>query len=97
MGHTKLAISLPDDLYSQLNESAKADGTTRSSIVAEALERHFERQTAAAIRAAWNAVYSEPLNDDEAREEESLARERDRAFRRINELLSAEEDAAWQT
>lgn len=96
MGHTKLAISVPDELFEQLQQSAEACGTSRSAIVVRALERHFDKESAADFIERMNAAYGPPENEEEQREEEALARARARAFRRINELLRQDENEDWQ-
>ena len=97
MGHTKLAISLPDDLFEQLVRSAEEQSTSRSAIMAAALRTHLERESAADFIARMNEAYGEPSTEEERREEEALTRERARAFRRINEMLREDETEPWRT
>ena len=96
MGHTKTAISLPDELFRQLEASAEAERTTRSAIVVRALESHFERESSADFISRMNSVYEEPWSEEELREEAALAGARTRAFRRINELLRSDEAGPWR-
>jgi mRNA interferase MazF len=74
MGHTKVAVSLPNELFEQLVEAAREEATTRSALVAHALQNYFERKSAAEIVARLNQVYSGPWTEEEDREEQSLAR-----------------------
>lgn len=96
MAHTKMAISIPQDMFEQIRQCADAEGTTRSAIVVEALRSHFDRKSAAEIIARLNEVYSGPWTEDELREEESLARARRSAARRISAMLRETEDEPWQ-
>lgn len=96
LGHTKVAVSVPDELFVQLEESARAEGTTRSAIVVQALQSHFDRVTAADFIERMNAAYGPPMTEEELREEAALARARASALRRINEILRQGETEDWE-
>jgi predicted transcriptional regulator len=96
MGHTKTAISLPDDLFQQLQASAEAEGTTRSAIVAQALQSHFDRVSATDFIARMNEAWSdEGLTEEERREEQALHTARRRAASRVSAMLREGETEPW--
>jgi metal-responsive CopG/Arc/MetJ family transcriptional regulator len=97
MGHTKVAVSLPNELFEQLVEAAREEATTRSALVAHALQNYFERKSAAEIVARLNQVYSGPWTEEEDREEQSLARMRRNAARRMSAMLREQEEVPWPT
>jgi metal-responsive CopG/Arc/MetJ family transcriptional regulator len=95
MGHTKLAISLPDELFEQLVKCAQEQGVTRSAFLAAALRTHFERESAADFIARMNAAYGDPSSEEEVREEAALLRAGEQAARRISQLLREGETESW--
>lgn len=53
----KTAISLPDQLFKDADETAKRLGISRSELYATALAEYLARQSAAQITAKLNTVY----------------------------------------
>ncbi len=95
VSHTKTAVSLPDDLFALLQQSAEAEGAPRSAIVVRALRSYFDAVSAGDFKARMNAVYAAPWTEEELREEEALARARRTAARRIGEMLRDSEEETW--
>ena len=56
----KIAISLPDPLFKAADRLARRLGISRSELIQRALHQLLERQEAATITAALNAVYAQP-------------------------------------
>ncbi len=72
MKTAKTAISLPQKLLEATDKIAKQRGTSRSKIVAIALNEYIQRLEAAQMLAQINEVYSdEPLTPEEFKEIEA--------------------------
>ncbi len=54
----KVMVSLPDDLLAEVDRTARARGTTRSGLLAEAARREIDRRDAALMRAAIERLQS---------------------------------------
>ena len=54
----KTAISLPDDLFSEVDALAKSLGKSRSGLVAEALAEYVAKHRHADVTKRLNAVYA---------------------------------------
>lgn len=67
MPAVKTAISLPADVYEQLDVEARRQGASRSAIVLRAIEAYLERLDIEAYRREVDAAYAEPLDEDELR------------------------------
>ncbi len=93
MGHTKTAVSLPDELFRRLEERAAEEGAPRSAIVALALEQYLNGLSAAEFVRRMNEAWS---GDDDAETNElrdiSLAAAREGHLRML-----AEEDEPWES
>ncbi len=63
----KTAISLPEQLFAQVEEAARAREMSRSEFIARALAAYFAEEHLQEMRAALNAVYGveQPWTDDE--------------------------------
>lgn len=55
----KVAISLPDPVFSAAEQLAKELCVPRSQLYAEAIAQYLERRSGSAITSKLNAVYSE--------------------------------------
>jgi predicted transcriptional regulator len=95
MGHTKLAISLPDELFEQLVRSAEKQGSSRSAIMAAALRTHLERESAADFMARMTEAYGDPQSGEEIQEDAALLRAGEQAARRISQMLREGETEVW--
>ena len=73
----KTAISLPDKLFQQANEVAKALGISRSTLYANALSDYLARRSAEQVTTRLNQVYQSV----EGRPEPGLAASQARASR----------------
>ena len=67
MGHTKLAVSLPDELAERLRQSAEAANTSRSQLVSAALRQFFYESESRMLQEQVAAALSEeaPTESDE--------------------------------
>jgi len=63
----KTAISLPEDLFEQLQSLATEECTSRSAIVVRAIEDFLRRRESQEMLRRFDEVYAEPLDpEDEA-------------------------------
>jgi len=69
----KIAISLPDELLTQLDTIAAERQQTRSSLVREWLGAQLAQEEQERIRAEWKAIYDEIAEDEITMSEELLA------------------------
>jgi metal-responsive CopG/Arc/MetJ family transcriptional regulator len=53
----KIALSLPDDLFREMERVRKKRGTTRSALVQDALRLWLRRDTEAALVREWEEGY----------------------------------------
>jgi len=67
----KTAISIPDDLFKEVNKLAKENKTSRSQIYCAAVEAYLEKIKSLKLLEALNSAYS-----DEETSEEKLLRKR---------------------
>lgn len=65
MATVKTAISLPEDLFEQLQSLATEECTSRSAIVARAIEDFLRKREAQEMLRRLNEVYAEPLDAEE--------------------------------
>ena len=69
----KIAISLPDELLTQLDTIAAERQQTRSSLVREWLGAQLAQEEQERIRAEWKAIYDEIAEDEIAMSEAMLS------------------------
>lgn len=81
MATTKTAISVPSDLFKQMDQLSKKLRIPRSRLFARAVQEFIERRHAEDLTERLNRVYSKP----ESREDRELRRAAARAFRRLLE------------
>ena len=67
----KTAISIPDDLFKEVNKLARKNKTSRSQIICKAVEEYLEKLRAHKILEALNSAYA-----DEETSEEMLLRKK---------------------
>lgn len=60
----KTAISLPDTLYAEAEDTAKSMGIPRSQLFAKALEEFISHHRKESITEKYNEVYSKIRNDN---------------------------------
>ena len=89
MSSVKTAISLPEDIFRQIEEAATEQGLTRSGLVLAALEKYLFDLETERMRKAWAAI---PPEDFELTEEEKAELEWD--LRDTMKRLD-EEDGGW--
>lgn len=87
----KAAVSIPDDVFADLESHAEDTGESRSAIVTKALRQYLGTIREQAITQQLNAVYGEDYEPDP--DEMAFLR---RAGRRTHERLLAEEAEPWQ-
>ncbi|MBS2018137.1 MAG: ribbon-helix-helix protein, CopG family [Deltaproteobacteria bacterium] len=71
----KTAVSVPDEVFEQAERCAKRLGISRSELVTRALRRFLEDEQAAAIKASYDAAFSESTDDDLAAARRRAARD----------------------
>jgi len=72
MAHTKIAISLPPEIVTWLDEMVATRQQTRSGLIRELLEAYHVAEERERIRAEWKAIYDEIAEDERAMSEELL-------------------------
>lgn len=87
----KTAVSIPDDVFADLESHAEDTGESRSAVITKALRQYLGKIREEAITRQLNAVYGEDY--EPAPEEMEFLR---RAGRRTHERLLAEETEPWQ-
>jgi len=93
MGHTKTAVSLPNDLFRRLEERAAEEGAPRSAIVALALTRYFD----GIDREDFIRRMNQAVDDMTEEEAEADSRFRLAALRETHLRLLAEETEPWES
>lgn len=66
-GYTKLvktAISIPDDVFTEAEQTAKALEISRSELYTEALRQFLSTRRAARVKASYDAAFADPAGDD---------------------------------
>ncbi len=79
----KTAISLPEDLFSELEARAAERGMSRSRLLADALRAYLRELETEEMRRGFEAAYGpaeEPLADEETERMIAAARRGRRAF-----------------
>jgi hypothetical protein len=69
MPTVKTAISLPEDIFRQIEEAATEQGLTRSGLVLAALEKYLFDLETERLRKAWAAIPPEDFELDEDEKE----------------------------
>lgn len=85
----KTAISIPDEIFRQVEEAAAEHGMSRSALFVAAMERYLFDLETERLRKAWAAI---PAEDFELTEEERADLEWD--LRETMKRLD-EEDGGW--
>ncbi len=70
----KTAISLPEELFAEVDRLAKAMKVPRSRIFVMAVEAFLERERNRALLEALNQAYAEDWTEDEERQFQALKR-----------------------
>ncbi|HEY57416.1 MAG TPA: ribbon-helix-helix protein, CopG family [Anaerolineae bacterium] len=70
----KTAVSLPEELFAEVDRLAKEMGVPRSRVFVMALESFLERKRNQALLEAINQVYAEDLTEEEQRQLTALKR-----------------------
>lgn len=70
----KTAVSLPEELFAEVDRLAKEMGVPRSRVFVMALESFLERKRNQALLEALNQVYAEDLTEEEQRQLTALKR-----------------------
>ncbi|MCL4239993.1 MAG: hypothetical protein KJ048_01470 [Dehalococcoidia bacterium] len=93
MSHTKLAISLPDEIFGRLRQYADEHELPRSTVVARALAAYFEKLDAAEFVRQMDEAWS-GLTEAEIEDELGPLRV---AGRQMHRRLAAMEPLPWET
>ena len=93
MSHTKLAISLPDEIFGRLRRYAEENELPRSTVVARALAAFFGKSDAAEFTRQMNEAWSQ-LSDAEVEDELRPLRV---AGLQMHRRLAAMESLPWET
>ena len=68
MTAVKTAISLPEDIFAQVEEIAERESRTRSAVITEAIAAFLSKREGDELTRKFNEAYAdEPLDDDERR------------------------------
>ncbi len=59
MATVKTAVSLPTDVYEQVDALARERSTSRSGLITEAVVLFLQREQDAALLDSWNEAYAE--------------------------------------
>ncbi len=70
----KTAVSLPEDLFAEVDRLAKEMGVPRSRVFVMALESFLERRRNQALLEALNQAYAEDLTEEEQHQLTALKR-----------------------
>ena len=74
MGHSKLSVTIPDDIYDQINKCASKEKIKLSHLVTEALvEKLKMKKEQAYIRQINEAFKDEEVADEQRRMAETIA------------------------
>lgn len=93
MSHTKLAISLPDEIFGRLRQYATENELARSTVVARALAVYFEKLDAAEFMRQMDEAWSQ-VSEAEIDDELDPLRV---AGRQMHRCLAAMEPRPWET
>lgn len=63
--NVKTAISMPEELFSQVNEIAQAEGLSRSGVIARAVEQYVRREKWRRIKEAYDRAYADGPDEEE--------------------------------
>ena len=85
----KIAISIPDDLFKEVNKLALENKTSRSQIFRSALEAYLEKVRSHKLLEAINSAYA-----DEETAEEKLLRKKSTEYYDITILKKKNDDQA---
>ena len=85
----KIAISIPDDLFKEVNKLALENKTSRSHIFRSALEAYLEKVRSHKLLEAINSAYA-----DEETAEEKLLRKKSTEYYDITILKKKNDDQA---
>lgn len=93
MSHTKLAISLPEEIFGRLRQYAEEHDVPRSTVVARALAAFFGQSDAAEFTRQMNEAWSQ-LSDAEVEDELRPLRV---AGLQMHRRLATMESLPWET
>jgi hypothetical protein len=93
MGHTRLAISLPDEIFARLRQYAEENELPESTVVARALAAYFGKRDAGKFTRQMNEAWSQ-LPDADIEDDLGPLRV---AGRRMHRRLAAIETLPWET
>ena len=93
MSHTKLGVSLPDDIFGRLRQYSEENDLPRSAVVARALAEYFGKIAAAEFTRKMDEAWSELSNPELDDELEPLRA----AGRQMHRRLAAMESLPWET
>lgn len=93
MGHTKLAISLPDEIFGRLRQYAEEHELPRSTVVAQALAAYFGKRDADEFTRRMDEAWSQ-LSEAEIEDELGPLRV---AGQQMHRRLAALELLPWET
>lgn len=93
MSHTKLAISLPDEIFGRLRQYAEENELPRSTVVARALAAYFGKRDADEFTRQMDEAWSQ-LSEAEIEDELGPLRV---AGRQMHRRLAAMEPPPWET
>ena len=91
MSYTKTAVSLPDELFKRLEAFAASEGSPRSAVVAQALQRYFERIDVGEFTRRMNEAWDSP-SVEESKDAASVG---EKAATETHQRLLAEESEPW--
>jgi metal-responsive CopG/Arc/MetJ family transcriptional regulator len=80
---TRVTVSLPAELVNRVDREARARRSTRSAVMSDWLRRGAQQHAAAALDAEITAYYS-ALTEEEAAENEAIAKASLAAARRLD-------------
>ena len=74
MASVKVAISLPEPLFEQLEEAAAQTNVPRSQLIAEAIGAYLRQRRITLLREQINAAYTDGLDAEDRATLEAFAR-----------------------
>jgi len=63
--NVKTAISMPEELFSQVNEIAQKEGLSRSGVITRAVDQYVRREKWRRIKESYDEAYADGLDEDE--------------------------------
>lgn len=69
----KVAISIPDDVFKEVEKLSREQGTSRSQIFVSAAREYFRRRETLRLMERLNDVYSPPETPDETARRKAMA------------------------